>query len=176
MKKKINSEWIIKATLIGFLISLIFTLGSEIALKNVSLLWGIGVALFFITLGVIFDMLGTAITAAKIQPFNSMAAAKIKGGKTAVCLIKNASKVASFLNDIVGDICGIISGSIGLVLAISIHQQYNINLLSITLLTTSIIAALTIGGKALGKELAINQNVFLISKFAKLLAIFKNEK
>ncbi len=174
--KKIDYQWIKTATLLGFIITLLFTLISEITLAKLNFNFASIVILFFILLGVVFDMIGNAVMAADIKPFNSMAANKASGGKVAVAVIQNASKVASFLNDIIGDICGIISGSLGIILAVAISDYYQINPLPIILLITSIIAALTIGGKAIGKEIALNKNVMIITIFAKTITIFLKTK
>ena len=63
------------------------------------------ILLLFILLGIMFDIIGVAVTAANPKPFNSMAAHRVKGAKEALYLIRNAEKVASFCNDVVGDIC-----------------------------------------------------------------------
>ncbi len=169
---KINYTWILKITLAGFFLALFFTVVAEITLANVNVFLGIKVILFFVFLGVFFDMIGTAITAADLKPFNAMAADKIRGGSLAVKMVKNAARIATFLNDVVGDICGIISGSAGVLIAIAIAEQYDINLFFSTILVTAIIAALTIGGKAIGKELAIQKNVTIVYYFARILSYF----
>ena len=113
-------------------------------------------------IGVIFDMVGIAVTAATERSFNSMASNKVTGSFMAVRIIKNAAQVTSFLNDIVGDICNIISGTIGVVVALVLHVQFNLNLFAATLLVTSTIAAITIGGKAFGKSIALKNANFII--------------
>ena len=42
-----------------------------------------------------------------------MAAHKVRGAREAVWMVRNAEKVSSICNDVVGDICGIISGATG---------------------------------------------------------------
>ena len=49
----------------------------------------------------------------KFRVYHAMSSKKIKGAKKAVSFKKNADKVSSFCNDVIGDICGIISGSAG---------------------------------------------------------------
>ena len=65
----------------------------------------------FIGLGILFDIIGVAVTAADPRPFHSMAAHKEKGAKEALKLLRNADRVSSVCNDVVGDICGIVSGA-----------------------------------------------------------------
>ena len=149
---------------------------SELILKNVGLFVGVLVLVIFILIGVVFDMIGVSITSADITPFNAMGAKKIKGAAVAVKFIKNADKLSSFCNDVVGDICGIISGSATAVVAVLVANSLNIPLLISTLTVTSITAALTIGGKALGKGFAIKNNTTILYGFAKVVSLFYRAK
>ena len=97
---------------------------------------------------------------------------KIKGAKLAVRFKKNANKVSNFCCDVIGDVCGIISGSIAVVLATSLSRVLNINLFVALVLFSAITAALTIGGKALGKSFAINKSNLILFEFAKLVSNF----
>ena len=117
-------------------------------------------------------MIGISITVADIKTFNSMATKRVKGAKLAVKLIKNAEKMSSFCNDVIGDICGILSGSTGAAIALGISEQLNFNTLITSLIVTALIAALTIGGKAIGKSIAMNKSNEILYNFAKILSIF----
>ena len=116
-------------------------------------------------------MIGVAVTVADVKTFNSMATKKVKGAKIGVKLIKNAPKVSSFCNDVIGDICGIMSGSAGVTMVLSIANMTDKNLW-ITLLVTSLIASITIGGKALGKTYALKNATKIHIKTAKFLTLF----
>lgn len=179
MKKKskelIDYKWIIKIVFFAFIISVVFSFISETAIPNISLLAGILLTLLFIVIGVIFDMVGVSVAAAEESQFHSMSARKVKGAKLAVKLKKNADKVSSFCNDVIGDICGIISGSTGSVIAIKIAQKFDLNSMFIMLIVLGIISSLTIGGKALEKSFAINKSNAILYNFAKILSIFSNE-
>ena len=83
-----------------------------------------------------------------------------------------ATKVSSICCDVVGDICGIISGSAGVTIIALIIKLTDINPLVITLVVTSLISSLTIGGKALGKGVAINKSDKVITIVSKILSIF----
>jgi len=78
------------------------------------------IILLVIAIGIIFDMIGASSLTSKESTFHSMNAKKIKGAKETIKLIKNNVKISSICNDIVGDICGIVSGGLGAVLAISV--------------------------------------------------------
>ena len=171
-KKLINYNWILKITIATFLISLIFSLISETIIPNVNLFISILLIFIFIGLGILFDMIGVSITVADIKTFNSMATKNVKGAKLAVKLIKNSEKVSSFCNDVIGDICGIISGSTGATISVLISNALNCNILLVSLLITALVASFTIGGKAMGKSVAINKSNTIIFKFSSFLSFF----
>ncbi len=161
-KKKTDKKWVLTISILSFLISLFFSFIGEVIIPNAHIAISIFLIFVFIFLGIIFDMIGVAVTVADISTFNSMATKKVKGAKTGVRLIKNAPKVSSFCNDVIGDVCGIISGSVGVSIAIIISERFDFNLLIVTLLITAFIAAITIGGKALGKSYAINNSNIIL--------------
>lgn len=170
--RKTDLKWILIVTLMAFSITFVMTLFSESALANVSLAVGIIIIFFFIGLGIIFDMVGIAVTVADPKVFNSMATKKIKGAKLALNLMKKASKVSSFCNDVIGDICGILSGAAASTIAILLANLTSINIFWVTLVLTSLIASFTIGGKACGKSIAINKANEILYDFAKVISIF----
>lgn len=172
---KKDVQWIIMVTMMAFTITFIMTIFSESALANVTLWMGIVIVLLFILLGIIFDMIGIAVTVADEKVFRSMAAKKVKGAKLSLKLMKNASKVSSFCNDVIGDICGILSGAATSTIAIAIATTLNIDIFWVTLVATSLIAALTIGGKACGKSIAINHSNNILFKFSKVISLFMPE-
>lgn len=171
-RKLVDYKWIITVTLLAFFISLIFSLFSEGVIPNANSVVAITIILLFIGIGIMFDMVGIAITVADIKTFNSMASKQVKGAKLAIKLIKNSEKASSFCNDVIGDICGIISGSAGVALANIIATNFNFNPLIVSLLITAIIAALTIGGKAMGKATAINKSTLILFRFSQVIASF----
>lgn len=167
-----NYNWIFKITLIAFLMSLLFSSLAETLIPNINIIFGIIILIVFIFIGIIFDIIGVAVTAASIKPFNSMNSRKIKGADIAVLFKKNADKVSSFCNDVIGDICGIISGSTGSIISLAISNKLNFNGFYTMLFVTALIAAITIGGKALGKTYAINKSNEILYKFSKTVSYF----
>lgn len=174
-KKAVDIKWIIKIVVASFFISIGFTLISETAIPNVGIFIGIILTLIFIIIGVIFDMIGIAVATAEEAQFNSMVTKRVKGAKMALKLKKNADKVSSFCNDVIGDICGIISGSTGAVIALKITSLYNFNSLLTTLIVMSLISSLTIGGKAMEKGYAMKKSNKILFNFSKILSIFIKE-
>lgn len=174
-KNKINWNWILKIIIITFLISVLFSFISETAIPNVNIFLGVILTLVFILIGVMFDMIGVAVTASDEYIFHSMASKKVRGAKLAVKFKKNADKLSSFCQDVIGDICGIVSGSTGAVISMKIQEQLNINSLIITLIVMGIISSLTIGGKAIEKSIAMNKSNEILYKFSLIVSYFVKE-
>ena len=175
-KKNSNIKWIITITVLAFVISFVFSLVSELVLPKASMFLGIVLVIIFILLGIVFDIIGVAVSTADEKPFHSMAARKVRGAKVAVLLKKNADKVGSFCNDVIGDICGVVSGSAGAIIASSIANQTSLSPFLLSLIVTGLIAAFTIGGKAIGKSVAINQCNMILYEVAKVISYFYHPK
>ena len=171
MKK---DNWIPKAFLMTFFIALIFSSASNLLISkfNNSILLII-ICLLFIIIGIVFDIIGTAVLTADEATFHAKSAKKIKGSKEGVYLIKNANRISSICNDVIGDICGIVSGSIAAMLSINISINLNISVVITTLIISSIVSSLTVGGKAIGKKYAIKTSDNIIFITAKILNKFK---
>lgn len=173
MKNKTDFKWVFIVTILAFIISVIMTLFATVTLENVSLLVAILMTVLFILLGIIFDIIGVAVTSGDEVSFHSMSSRKIRGGKIGVKLLKNMDKVSSVCCDVIGDVCGIISGTSGVVIVSLIIKLTDINELFISLLVTGLISALTIGGKAIGKGLAINRSKEIVTLVSKILSFFE---
>lgn len=173
-KSKVNYKWVVTVTIIAFTLSMIFSALSETLLENASLLFSIFILIFFIVLGVIFDIIGVAVTAADEKPFHSMSTRKMKIGFIATKLKKNADKVSSMCNDVIGDVCGILSGTAGAMIAASLTDK--VTFIPITLVITGLVAALTIGGKALCKSYAISKSDIILYRVSNFLGFFYKKK
>jgi hypothetical protein len=93
-----------------FFVALLVGLGSEVLIKTVDNNFvSIILLLLIIFLGIFFDIIGTAATAASMPPFNARAAKKVSGAQQAVKIVQNADRVANFCNDVIGDIAGTLS-------------------------------------------------------------------
>ena len=173
MKNNSRLKWLITVCILAFVLSIVMSLASESLIPKINLVFGILIILIFIFISIIFDMIGVAITAAEEKPFHSMASKKVKGSHHSVKLLKNSDKLASICNDVVGDVCGVVSGSAGVLVANTIASNFNLNVSLVVLLTTAVIASLTITGKAYGKTIAINNSEMITFKVGKFLNLFK---
>ena len=162
--------------LLTFVLSVIFSSISNIITLTCNNIVLFLVLLLTISLGILFDLIGTASITAKESTFHSLNSKRIKGAREGINLIKNSNKISSICNDIVGDICGIISGSIGAILAISISSSTGINNTLVSVILAAFISSCTVGGKAVFKVVAINNADKIILTVSKILAIFGGNK
>lgn len=175
-KKKKKNNWPLIVTILAFFISLLFSFISESIMPKVGIIIGIIILILFILIGIIFDMIGVAVTSSNEEPLHAMSSKKIKGAKKAVSFKKNADKVSSFCNDVIGDICGIISGSAGVTVAIGLSNRFNLNLFWTSLIVTALIAAFTIGGKAFCKKIALLNSHKIVYMTAKIISKLEKKK
>lgn len=175
-KEYVNWSWIFKIVIIAFLISIGMSFVSESTIPHMSLFFGVVVTLLFVFLGILFDIVGVSVTTADEAVFHSMNSRKVKGANVAVKFKKNADKVSSFCCDVIGDICGIISGAAATTIAAILVKDFNFNPLITSLTVAATIASLTIGGKAIGKSFAINKSDIILYEFAKIISIFYKGK
>ena len=171
-KEKVNIKWIVTIIVVSFVISFCLSFVANTTIPHLSLVFGIIITLIFILIGILFDIIGVAVTSADEAVFHSMNSRKVKGANVAVKFKKNAEKVSSFCCDVIGDICGVISGAAGTTIAAILITKYNFNILIVGLLVTAVISSLTIGGKAIGKSFAINKSDIILYEFAKFVANF----
>ena len=168
-----SGSWVVRVFLLSVSLSAVLSFASEIVLQETGVIIAFFVLLTFIGLGIVFDIIGVAVTAADTKPFYSMASHRTKGAKEAIWLIKNANKVSSLCNDVVGDICGIVSGTTGAVIVLEIQQKFGLRALFVSIIVTALISGLTIGGKAIGKEFAMKKSKNVVYTAAKVLLFFR---
>lgn len=168
MKQK---KWIPQVFLWTFILSIIFSLGTNFISNHSNSVITIIVILVVIAIGLLFDMIGVACLSANEATFHAMGSQKVKGSKMAIKLLKNNVKVSSVCNDIVGDICGIVSGGLGAVLAIDLANGFDASITIMTMIVAAIISSLTVGGKAIFKSIASKNADKIIFTISKLLSI-----
>lgn len=160
--------WTIFGITIG--ISAVMSFLSNEVLSAGGMAFSFVVLLAIVFLGIIFDIIGMAVTAAEEKPFHAMAAKKIPEAMVAVCLVRRAERVSSFCNDVVGDICGVISGSAAAVIAARVILGMQSSVASVVqLLMSAVVAGITVGGKAFGKAIAMNNATTIILAASRLI-------
>ena len=176
-KIRIQPDWKWITSIFGITIGISATMSlvSNEALSGSGLAVSFVVLLAIVFLGVIFDIIGVAVTAADEKPFHSMAAKKMPEAVVAIRMLRRAERVSSFCNDVVGDICGVVSGSASAVIAArAVVGMQPIWARLLQLLMSAFVAGLTVGGKAFGKSVAMNNSTVIIHTAAKLIYWFKS--
>lgn len=168
---KNSTKWAFKVFILSISLSIIFSLVSQSLLPSLSPFFSIFVIVFFVFVSVIFDMVAVAFTSINKEQLDKFK--NENGYVIAVKLCERADKVASFGGDVVGDICGILSGAGGVSLVVNMNiQDTNLNLV-VTCLVSSLIAGITIFCKAIMKtyalqnceQIAIMTGVYLEASF-----------
>lgn len=155
MKKK-KDNIVLSISILTFILSICFSTVSNAVSATAPEIVLFLILILVISIGVIFDMVGMAAVSASEATFHSMSSNKIKGAKECINLIKHSSSISSICNDVVGDVCGIISGSIGAVLAISLSTSTGWDNTIVSILLSAFISTATVGGKAIFKQVAMN--------------------
>lgn len=172
-KKNSNIRWIITIFFVTILISSTISFLSSSIMEDAGFVEAFIVLLIIVLLGIIFDIIGVAVMSANEKPFHSMASKKVPGAMEALALLRNAEKVSSFCNDVVGDICGVVSGSASAVIAVKALTQINSDTVS-QLVMSSLVAAVTISGKAFGKNIAMTRSVQIVNLVSKPIYYIKS--
>ena len=172
IKKERNKtiRWVVTIFIVTIIISATISFASTNLLEISPTFLKFLVLLVIIFVGIIFDIVGVAVTSADEKPFHSMAARKVPGAQECIMLLRNASRVSSICNDVIGDICGVISGSASAAIAAVIITNYSGSVQQIIMLAMSaLVAGLTVGGKAIGKTYAIRSCTRIVTFVGKLI-------
>ena len=156
-ERKKAVKWVVTIFFVTIFISGSISLLSDLLMENSSMGVAFLILLVIILIGILFDIIGMAVATADEKPFHSMAARKVPGAQESIRLLRNAERVSSICNDVVGDICGVVSGSASATIAVQILRNFDFSWPQIISLAMSALAAgLTVGGKAIGKSFAVN--------------------
>lgn len=155
-KEKEHSKWkwFIQVFITTFILSIVFSYISTNGVTNLNLIASMIILVAVIGVGIFFDIIGVAVTVAEESEFHAKATKKVDGAKTSIKLIKNAAKVANICADVIGDVCGVLSGAISALIAAKLTEKTGADL---QFIISALVASITVGGKALGKEIA-NKN------------------
>lgn len=169
-KANVSSRYVFLVSIGSFSLAVLFSLLSETMTRVVkSVIISLSGLLLIILIGILADIIGTAVTAAQEAPFHAKAAKRIRGAKEGVFLLRNADKVANICNDVIGDIVGTVSGALGISIMVKIiNSNPKLDAFWANIVMTALIASLTVSGKAMGKALALtraNDVIFFVGKF-----------
>ena len=168
--------WGLGVLVLSFVLTVLFSFLTEVSVKDSPLYICIIVLVVLLVVNIVCDVLANAIISCNPEAFHAMASKKIKGAKRAVSFCRNATKLSSIFADVIGDICGIVSGAAGTALIVHFAVSGTIYVLIASIGVSAVIGALTVGGKAIFKHFAIKYNKQIVFGFAKFTTVFKKEK
>lgn len=168
--KKYNLKWVVIVSIWTFLLTIIISIAAEMVFINTEVIFAFIILITIILTGVMSDMVGVSVTVASDKPFHAMAADRVEGAKYAIKLLKNAGPVSNFCNDVIGDICGIVSGVAGISIVLQLSDLvFPLNRALLTIIMSGFIASMTVGGKAIGKSIGILHSHTIVFNTAKVL-------
>lgn len=156
-------RWVVTIFLVTMFVSGMITLISDEVMSRSGIVTAFLILLVIVLVGILFDVIGVAVTSADETPFHSMAARKVPGAQDAIRLLRNAERVSSICNDVVGDICGVVSGSASATISVQLLAHFEFSWPTVvSLLMSALVAGLTVGGKAIGKTFAVNSSTAIV--------------
>ena len=163
-------RWVVTIFFVTIVISGVISLVSDEIMSRSGIGLAFVILFAIVLLGIMFDIIGVAVTAADEKPFHSMASRKVSGARESLKLLRNSDRVSSICCDVVGDICGVVSGSASATIAAQILQKSEFGWPQmISLLMSALCAGLTVGGKAIGKTFAVNSATSIVHSVGKLI-------
>ncbi len=172
-KKKVRDwKWIFFVFILTVCISGTFSALASALLNGASVAVAFIILFVIILTGILFDIIGVAVSVADEKPFHSMSAKKVHGAADAIRLIRVADRVSSICNDVIGDICGVISGAASAVIAVLALGGITNGTVA-QLLMSALVSGLTVGGKAICKGFAMSESTAIVTTVGKLLYYIK---
>ena len=170
-QQKEAARWALTIFLVTIVVSATISFVSGEVMNRSSIAVAFLILLFIVAVGIVFDIVGVAVTSADEKPFHSMASRRVPGAKEAIRLLRSAGKVSSICNDVIGDICGVISGAASATIAARALTYLSFSWPQVVSLGMSaLVAGLTVGGKAIGKTVAIRSSTEIVFLVGQILA------
>ena len=167
-------RWVVTIFFVTIVISGVISLVSDEIMSRSGIGLAFVILFAIVLLGIMFDIIGVAVTAADEKPFHAMASRKVSGARESLKLLRSSDRVSSICCDVVGDICGVVSGAASATIAALIISSANFGWPQIvTLGMSALVAGLTVGGKAIGKGVAIGSATKIVQTVGKILYVLR---
>lgn len=173
---KTDTKWIVFMFVITFITAMVIGGASNTIIEQMSLPFAIITLIGIIAIGILFDIIGMAVATCDEAPFHAKASKKSKGAKQTIKLLRAKDKTTNFCNDLMGDMCGIVSGSASALIAVRISSTLQYDVVIVSLVMSAIVASVTVGGKAFGKRIGIDKAEKIMGTVGKIISVFVPEK
>ena len=168
-------RWVVTIFFVTIVISGVISLVSDEIMSRSGIGLAFVILFAIVLLGILFDIIGVAVTAADEKPFHAMASRKVSGARESLKLLRNSDRVSSICCDVVGDICGVVSGAASATIAALIISRANFGWPQIVILMMSaLVAGMTVGGKAIGKGVAIGSATKIVQTVGKIIYVLRH--
>ncbi|HHW15466.1 MAG TPA: hypothetical protein GXX28_11130 [Firmicutes bacterium] len=140
---------------------------SNTVISKVGLVPAFSLLVAIIVINILADIVGTSAAAAEEAPLHAMATNRVAGAREAIQLVRRADLVANVANDLLGDVLGTVGGAVGAAIVVRLAAAWGSPETLTSTLLLSVIAALTVGGKAAAKPFALrraNDVMFLLGR------------
>lgn len=175
-RSKRANLWPLRMTLLTFIIAAVFAFVADVISRGESFVLPILILVVLICLGCLFDIIGTAVASADIAPFVAMSSRKVRGAKECIFVLQNAAKVSNICNDVIGDICGVVSGAAAAsVVMLAVVYWGSSNELWLSIVASALVSALTVGSKAAGKSVAMKKSKEIVYMTGYFLSFFRKQ-
>jgi hypothetical protein len=105
-----------------------------------------------------------------------MASRRERGATESLMLIKNADKIVCFCADVIGDVTGIVSGTTAALITARLMENLYTENVVLQFLLLGLVAGLTIGGKAIGKVIALGNSTAIVHRVGILISFLRVKK
>ena len=167
-------RWVVTIFFVTIVISGVISLVSDEIMSRSGIGLAFVILFAIVLLGILFDIIGVAVTAADEKPFHAMASRKVSGARESLKLLRNSDRVSSICCDVVGDICGVVSGAASATIAALIIASADFGWPQIvTLAMSALVAGMTVGGKAIGKGVAIGSATRIVQTVGKIIYVLR---
>ena len=146
---------------------------SQTAVAASDILIAVMLLIFMILTSIIFDGIGVSVASCsrdEVERYCLSENADCECAETVFALIDGAEKVNNVCADVIGDICGVLSGACGAAIAAGLSFRSGAGAGWLPTLTSAAVAALTVGGKAFLKGKAVKNADKYIAAAATLLS------
>lgn len=176
---KNSIKWSIFISGVTFGLACLFSIISNAMMDKAGLVSGIIIVLVIVCIGIFFDILGLASASAQELPYHAMASERVPGAKQAIKIVRNADRFSNICNDVIGDICGVVSGGataiVVMILLTSTGNESSVVQTTVSVLFAAIVSAMTVGGKALGKSFAIHYATDIVLLVGKVFYVLEKK-
>lgn len=173
-RRNVAQVWVIKITVFTFIGAVICSFISQLTTSKSDITVSVMLLAFMLLISIIFDGIGLSVASCTPEKLEKYSRFK-KQYKIALRLISNAEKVNNVCADVVGDMCGILSGACGASIVLQLCQSGQFAHWT-AIIVSSVIAAITVGGKASLKKIAVKNSEEFVFMSARIIGLFITDK